>query len=87
MSLTFPNISRYYDMTRHAVRFWGHDSAMEKSFFVGESALEKIQPNVHLNEAGFLEAFDSNRELICSAARSAYERTKRGDYELIPADF
>jgi hypothetical protein len=87
MTLTFPNRSRHYDATRRAVRFWGYDSAMETSFFVGEKALEKIQPNVNPSEAGFLGAFDSNRDVICEAAMNAYGRTKRGDYDLIPADF
>jgi hypothetical protein len=87
MTLSFPNRSRYYDATRHTIRFWGYDSAMETSFFVGEEALAKIQPNIQRNEAGFLGAFDSNRELICEAAISAYGRTKRGYYDLIPADF
>ena len=32
--LNFPNRSRIFDPTRRAVRFWGHDSAMEWSFFV-----------------------------------------------------
>jgi hypothetical protein len=87
MTLTFPNRSRHYDATRRAVRFWGYVSAMETSFFVGEEALEKIQPDVHLSEAGFLGAFDTNRDLICEAALNAYGRTRRGDYDLIPADF
>ena len=39
MALNFPNASRSYDSTRHAVRFWGYDSTMETSFFVGR---EKI---------------------------------------------
>jgi hypothetical protein len=34
MALRFPNPTRYYDATRRAVRFWGHDSAMEATFFV-----------------------------------------------------
>ena len=29
--LNFPNQSRVFDQTRRAVRFWGHDSAMEWS--------------------------------------------------------
>jgi hypothetical protein len=87
MTLSFPNRSRHYDATRHAVRFWGYDGAMETSFFVSEEALEKIQPNVHLSEAGFLGAFDSHRGLICEAALNAYGRAKRGDYNLMPVDF
>ncbi|WP_456626522.1 DUF1488 family protein [Bradyrhizobium sp. URHC0002] len=27
--IEFPNHSRSYDQTRRAVRFWGHDSALE----------------------------------------------------------
>jgi hypothetical protein len=30
--IEFPNHSRSYDRTGHAVRFWGHDSAIEASF-------------------------------------------------------
>jgi hypothetical protein len=37
--IDFPNHSRSYDATRHAVRFWGHDSAIEASFFIDEDAL------------------------------------------------
>jgi len=32
MALNFPNQSRSYDATLRAVRFWGHDGAMEASF-------------------------------------------------------
>ena len=43
MSLNFPNQSRSYDATLRAVRFWGHDGAMEASFFVNEEALKRIR--------------------------------------------
>jgi Protein of unknown function (DUF1488) len=56
--LTFPNQSRIFDSTRRAVRFWGHDSAMEWSFFVSEEALKRLQPNVEHNEAGLRRAFE-----------------------------
>jgi hypothetical protein len=52
MPLSFPNQSRWYDATRRAVRFWGHDTAMEVSFFVTEDALIRIQPDMRLDEAG-----------------------------------
>jgi hypothetical protein len=87
MTLSFPNRSRSYDATRRAVRFWGHDSAMEASFFVTEDALERIQPNMQRNEAGFLSAFDSHRELICATAVKVYKRGRRGSYDLVSADF
>jgi hypothetical protein len=46
MTLNFPNRSRFYDSTRRAVRFWGHGTAMEASFFVTEDALRRVQPDM-----------------------------------------
>jgi Protein of unknown function (DUF1488) len=85
--IDFPNHSRSYDQTRHAVRFWGHDSAIEASFFIEEGALKRIQPGAHSDESGFLNAFDSNRDLICAAAARKYVRGSRGSYNLVAADF
>jgi hypothetical protein len=87
MSLNFPNRSRSYDATLRAVRFWGHDGAMEASFFVNEEALKQIQPGLRSDEAGLLRAFDSHRDLIHATATKVYKRGRRGSYELIPADF
>ena len=65
--LSFPNQSRFYDAARRVVRFWGHVSAMEASFFVNE----RIQSDMRLDEAGLLSVFDLNRERIYAvAARS-----------------
>jgi hypothetical protein len=85
--IEFPNYSRSYDRTRHAVRFWGYDSAMEASFFINDAALRRIQPNIRLDEPGFLNAFDSNRELICAAAARVYVRGSRGSYDLVADNF
>jgi hypothetical protein len=85
--LSFPNQSRVFDATRRAVRFWGHDSAMEWSFFIGEDALKRIQPDMQRDEAAFLNAFDSNRAAICAAAIKAYKRDRKGSYELMASDF
>jgi hypothetical protein len=85
--IDFPNHSRSYDQTRRAVRFWGHDSAMEASFYIEEDALRRIQPDVQPNESGFLDAFDSNRNLICAAAAKIYRRGSRGSYDLVAANF
>ena len=74
MSLSFPNQSRSYDSTRRAVRFWGHDSAMEASFFVTEDALNRIQPGIRFDESGLLGAFDANRDRIYAAAARVYAR-------------
>jgi len=85
--LNFPNQSRVFDPTRRAVRFWGHDSAMEWSFFVTEDALERLQPNMERNEASFLQAFDTNLPAIYAAATKVYKRGRKGSYELVPTDF
>ena len=85
--IDFPNHSRSYDPTRLAVRFWGHDSAIEASFFIEVDGLARIQPDTRLDESGFLNAFDSNRDLICAAAARIYVRGSRGSYNLVAANF
>jgi len=85
--IDFPNQSRFFDPTRRAVRFWGHDSAMEWSFFVSEDALRHIKPDMPRDEAGCLDAFDANRNAIYAAAKRAYARGRKGSYELAAADF
>jgi hypothetical protein len=87
MPLSFPNQSRSYDNRRNAVRFWGHDSAMEASFFVTTEALQRLQSNLPIDEASLLDAFDSNRVLICATAAKVYARGHRGSYELQASDF
>jgi hypothetical protein len=87
MPLIFPNTSRSYDATRHAVRFWGYDSAIEASFFVMADALHKLQPDADSDENGCLRAFDTNLELIQEAAAKAYVRGSRGSYDLVGSDF
>ena len=87
MTLSFPNQSRFYDATRHAVRFWGHDSAMEAVFFVAEDVLQRVQPGMRLDEAGVLGAFDANRDLIHAAAAKVYARGRKGSYDLVSTDF
>ena len=42
MTLRFPNPNRSFDATRCAVRFWGHDGALEASFFVTDDALRRV---------------------------------------------
>ena len=87
MTINFPNLSRSYDATRRAVRFWGYDGAMEASFFVNADALKRVQPDMPFDEAGLLGAFDDNRDLIQAAAAKVYGRGHRGSYDLMPADF
>jgi len=85
--IEFPNHSRSYDQTRRAVRFWGHDSALETSFFIDEDALKRIQPDASPDESGFLNVFDRNRDAICAAAAKIYVRGSRGSYNLVAANF
>jgi hypothetical protein len=85
--LNFPNQSRVFDPTRRAVRFWGHDSAMEWSFFVTEDALKRLQPNMGYDEASLLRTFDDNRHSIYLAAMRVYKRERKSSYELGAADF
>ena len=69
------------------MHFWGYDSAIEVSFFINEDALTILQPEAHLDEAGFLAAFDANRDSIVAAAARKYFRNSKGSYELVAADF
>jgi hypothetical protein len=87
MTLNFPNRSRFFDSTQRAVRFWGNDTAMEASFFVTEDALKQVQPDMRLDEAGVLSAFDTNRELIYATASKVYARGRKGSYDLHGTDF
>ncbi len=87
MALSFPNLSRSYDATRNAVRFWGYDSAMEASFFIVAEALQRIQPGTESTEEGLLSTFDLNRDLICAIAAKVYGRGSRGSYDLVASDF
>ena len=69
------------------MRFWGYDSAIEASFFINEDALARIQPDVGHDESGFLNAFDSNRDLICATAAKVYVRGSKGSYDLVATNF
>ena len=87
MAMNFPNPSRSYDSARHCVRFWGHDDAREISFVVEGDALTKIDRTTLPTEAGFLVAFDGNRDRIFGAARKAYARRGSGFHALAASDF
>ena len=87
MTLSFPNQSRVFDATRRAVRFWGHDGAMEASFFITADALKRLAPDAGGDAAGFLAAFDAHREVVLAAAIKVYARGRKGSYDLIDSDF
>lgn len=82
MAITFPNRSRSYDTTRRAVRFWGYDRSMESSFFIMADTLKQMQPNLRLDAAEILRAFDVNRERIHAIAARVYARGRKGSYDL-----
>ena len=85
--LNFPNLSRSYDGTRRCVRFWGHDGALEVSFFVEEEAVFRLAPETRHNETAVLASFDKHRERILKAARTLYSGRPRGTYALMPHHF
>jgi Protein of unknown function (DUF1488) len=87
MTLGFPNQSRSFDATRRAVRFWGHDGALEVSFFVTEEGLRHLAPAMPFDETGLLCAFDGNRSQIYAAAIKVYGRGRKGSYDVVRADF
>jgi Protein of unknown function (DUF1488) len=55
---------------------------MEWSFFVTEEALRRLQPKAQRDEASLLLAFDTHLTTIYAAAIKAYQRERKGSYEL-----
>ena len=80
MTLSFPNQCRSFEEKKNRVRFWGHDSAIEITFFVEAGALQKLCPEVSAVETGFLKAFDSMLKRIHEVAGKAYMRARKGSY-------
>lgn len=88
MALAFPNPSRSFDSTVNCVRFSGHDSAIEVSFFVEVTALEKLYPELIQLESEILDAFDTQIDKIHDAAIKAYRKSKgKYVYTLSPDSF
>lgn len=85
MALNFPNESRSYDATRHAVRFWGYDGATEVSFFVTADALRALHATT-AEEPALLNAFDAHCGEIRTAADRSYKRRRQGSYEITEKD-
>ena len=88
MPIQFPNASRSYDARRQAIRFWGHESAMEHSFFITAYALRQLAPGVEMEEDALLDVFDTHRERICQIAARLHARGPRsfhyevGEYDV-----
>lgn len=70
--MMFASHRRAYDSQRHAIRFHGYDSAAQCSFFITAETLRRVHPEMIHSEAGMLEAFDSNRDMICAMAARLY---------------
>ena len=87
MTLNFPNSSRYFDTQRAMVHFWGHDSALEISFFVDTGALEKIAGQRRGTEEECLATFDAALERIHTVVRKIYSRNRNDAYFLSAEDF
>jgi hypothetical protein len=85
VALNFPNQSRSYDATRHAVRFWGYDGSTEVSFFVTAEALQALHAPA-ADERALLDAFDAHCGEIRTAADKSYKRKRLGSYELTEND-
>lgn len=83
MGLVFPNACRSFDERRDRVCFWGHDSAIEISFYVEREALEKLDPATAGEEDGCLAVFDATRAHIHAVAERLYRRGDKGTYAYV----
>jgi hypothetical protein len=76
MILSFPNRSRSFEPKHDRVRFWGHASAIEITFFLEGKALRKLCPGLGADEASVLSAFDSMVSKIHGAAKTAFDSAR-----------
>ena len=83
MRLSFPNPSRSFDASTGRICFWGYDSTIEVSFFVGIDALKRLCPDMSGAESGFLQAFDAAMNRIHEVADEVYMRGSKGSYAYI----
>jgi hypothetical protein len=89
MKLSYPNPCRSFDASHHRVCFWGYDSTIEISFYVGIDALKRLCPDMSDVESGFLQAFDAALNRIHEVADKVYARGDKGSYAyiLVAEDF
>jgi hypothetical protein len=85
MSLAFPNASRSIDPARRAVRFWGHESQFEYTFYVDIEALRRLGAD-ESDEASLLRTFDANRPRIEAAAGALHGRGRQSFYRLTSSE-
>jgi hypothetical protein len=89
MKLDYPNPSRFFDASTSRVCFWGYDSTIEISFFVGTDVLKRLCPDLSGAETEFLQAFDAALNRIHEVADEVYARGSKGTcaYILAAEDF
>jgi hypothetical protein len=80
MKLSYPNPCRSFDVSHRRVCFWGYDSTIEISFFVGTDVLKRLCPDMSDAESGFLQAFDAALNRIHEVADEVYARGGKGSY-------
>jgi hypothetical protein len=85
MKLIYPNPSRSFDASSSRICFWGYDSTIEISFFVGIDALKRLCPDMSNAESGFLQAFDTALNRIHEVADKVYARGGKRSYAYILA--
>ena len=85
MPLAFPNASRSIDTGRRAVRFWGHESQFEFTFYVDVEALGRLGAD-ESDEASVLRTFDAHRPRIEAAAGALHSRGRQSFYRLTSSE-
>ncbi|MFJ1214905.1 DUF1488 family protein [Burkholderia pyrrocinia] len=81
-TISFPNPSRTYDMSRHCVCFWGYDNSREITFLVDDAMLAKLNADMDSSEPALLAAFDRNRDRILGLARDLYKGGPQNRYTI-----
>lgn len=85
MTLSFPNPSRSFDLSRNAISFVGYDNLAVITFYLDAGALGPLNEGADSKDK-FLSAFDRQKELIHNAARRVYSRGKSSFYLLTATD-
>lgn len=86
MGLEFPNPTRSFDPSVNCVRFCGHDSAIEVSFFVKMESLVKLCPDLIEAEPEILAVFDAQVKKIHKVATKAYRQNPRKYVWMLSSD-
>ncbi|MDA1076252.1 MAG: DUF1488 family protein [Proteobacteria bacterium] len=86
MAIAFQNPTRSFDPTVNCVRFSGHDSTIEVSFFVETEALQKLCPGMGMAEGEILKAFDNKLKQIHKVATRVYGSGKKSFVHTLTSD-